>query len=278
MKQFYDNATTLATENRVRLEANYNKTIYGMHKPRDIIFYKAPGDPSEHPMYVDAEGRNVPVDPNTLQPMTNEIGRIVDINGVEVPQYELLELPNGTRGYGVHIDDVRVAVASTDFSVKNEEDEDVYIAYDGTIIPNNEFGYPNTTMIGDVAWAIGDDGEPYAPIDRVFSFKSYTRPVRAENVPVDASGNLTEIVEDSYPDYFSLESIVEAYRPSRRGVQVAWTSPDGHDMPVYTGNHVYDKPRFYTASSERPYKYWLAPLTSDATPTVMASLLSLIHI
>ena len=261
MKALYNNHTTLQTETRVRLEANYNRTIFGMSRPGEVLYYRAPSDPAEHPMYVDSEGRIVPVSPTTLQPMTNANGNLVDKNGVLLPVGEV-------SGILPHIDDVRVAVTSADYEVTDEEGKEIFIAHDGQIIPTNDDGVPGTTVVNGVVWAIGKDGQPHAPLSRVFPLRSYVKPVRAENVPASKNGTFTGLVDDEWPEYFDISHIVKADRPKRRGALISWTSADEYDSPVMTGQHSYDKPRFYAASEDMQYKYWTSPNTSSANGTV----------
>lgn len=257
----YHSEHVLQTESRVFLEANYNRTIYGMTKPGEPLFYKAPDDSDEHPMYVDSEGRNVPVSPETLQPMANENGNLVDKNGVLLPKYDKL-------GHYAHLDDVRIAVTSADFEVTDEEGNRVYIAHDGEIIPTNDQGIPNTVVIDGVVWVLGKNGQPHAPLNRVYTLDSFAPPVRGENIPVNRAGENTGLVDDIYEEYFSVNDITKSNRPSRRGAQVLWTSAEGDDAPIRVGNHPHDGPRFYLASETMPYKYWTSPEVSDASGTL----------
>lgn len=264
MKHLYNTTTTLQTESKVRIEANYNRTIHGMTKPGTVLYYKAPDDPAEHPMYVDAEGRNVPVSPTTLQPMTNSSGNLVDKNGVLLPVGDI-------SGIQPHIDDVRIAVTSSDFDVKDQDGKEILISHDGEIIPTNDEGVPDTTLVDGVPWVIGQDGQPHAPLSRVFPLSSYVKPVRAENVPVNKNGTLAAKVEDDFPEYFDINSIVDANRPSRRGALIAWTASDTFDNAVASGLHGYRGARFYAAAEDMQYKYWTSPTTSDASGTTIGS-------
>lgn len=260
MKHFYNSSTTLQTDTSVGIEANYNRTIFGMTKTGDILYYKAPSDPAEHPMYVDSEGRNMPVDPTTLQPMYDSNGNVVDVNGNLVPKGDV-------NGILPHRDDIRIAVTAADFDVKDEEGNDIIVAHDGEIIPTDDDGVPGTTMVGGVPWVVGKDGQPHAPLSQVYPLRSYAPPVRAENVPVNKSGVVQTIPEDVYPEYFDISHIVKANRPSRRGVQVAWTSADEYGFPVSTASKAYNETRFYTASEDSKYKYWTSPNVSEASGT-----------
>src|SRR5690606_683794 len=84
-----DHSTALKSETMVRADWNFNKVVGVISRPGETIMYQAPDDPAPHPMYVDAEGRNLPVDATTLQIMVNEDGHVVDRNGNYVPSYEL---------------------------------------------------------------------------------------------------------------------------------------------------------------------------------------------
>lgn len=235
-----------------------------MTQPRTVLFYQAPSDPSEHPMYVDAEGRNVPVSPTTLQPMSNASGQVVDADGALVPAYD------GTGG-GVHIDDVRIAVTSSDFDVTDENNNEIFIAYDGEVIPTGDQGIPSTTMVDGVAWAIGSDGTPYAPMSRVFTLRSYSTPVRADNYPVTSSGAKAAKPEELWEEYFDIQSIVKADRPARRGALIAWAGDDEFDSPNTIGMHGYRGTRYYAAAEDMYYQYWASSTTSNPTGSTPGS-------
>lgn len=251
-------SSTLKTETRVRADWNFNKTVGVMSRPGEVIYYKAPYDPAAHPMYVDAEGRNLPVNPQTLQIMTNANNHVVDINGFTVPRYEGLR---GSEGL-VHEDDVRVAVAARDIVVTNQDDEDILLAPDGTIIPFGDDGVPNTVMIGGVPWATDRDGNPIAPLERVMSIGTYHKPVEAFNAP-----RYESLKEQVWDELFPIESIVEADRPRRRGALKAWAEDNTSAISSYTGTGDYKQGRFYAASPDDEYKYWTPdePAAVDGT-------------
>lgn len=256
MKHLYNSSTVLQTKSKAFLEVNYNRNIYSMTKTGDIIWYKSPEDRVDHPMYIDAAGRNVPVSPETLQPMTNEAGNLVDKNGVLLPRDENGILP--------HIDDVRVAVTAADIEIKDDKGDDVMVAPDGQIIPTNDNGVPGTVMVEGVPWATDSDGNPVAPLERIFPLRAYKPPVRAENRPVTRGGDPAPKEDDIYPEYFDIEHIVKSERPRRRGVLVAWATPEGHETPSAVGVRGYHGARHYVADENFPYKYWTSPTTSDA--------------
>lgn len=263
MKHIYNNNSVLQTETQAHLEVNYNRSIFGMTKPGDPLFYKAPQDPAERPLYVDSEGRPVPVSPTTLQPMTNANGNIVDRNGNLITRTPVGKVQP-------HIDDVRIAITSADFDITDDKGDPILIAHDGEIIPTNDDGVPGTVIVDGEVWVVGSDGEPYAPLNRVWPINSYVNPVRAENILPSGVGE----VEDIYEEYFPIDSISEAERPSERGVQVAWATPRGSAARINTGIRSYEKTRFYVASEKRPYKYWTSPTTSGATPTLQGATVS----
>lgn len=245
-----NNSTTLKSTTRVRADWNYNRVVASITRPGDVIMHKAPDDPVAHPMYVDAEGRSLPVDSTTLQIMVNASGHVVDKNGNYVPSYE-------RPGFGlVHEDDVRVAVAARDIVAENENDEEVMIAPDGSIIPTGDDGLPNVVMVEGVPWATDAYGNPVAPLESVLPLGTYHKPVEASNWPMDEALNPVELIEQNYGDLFPIESIVEPYRPRRRGALKAWATESGSKISSYTGTGEYQQGRFYTADEDSKYKYW----------------------
>lgn len=245
-----DSVAALKSETRVRAEWNYNKTVGVMSRPGQVLMYKAPSDPTLHMQYVDAEGRNLPVNPTTLQVMVNNDGHLIDINGNYVPTYE-------HTGNRVHEDDVRVAVAGRDIVATNQDDEEVLVTPDGTMIPLGPDGMPNVVMVGGVPWVVDSSGTPIAPLERVIPLGQYRKPVSARNAPQTKTFTRIPPKRQNWEDFFPISSIVEGNRPRRRGALKAWAeNPDTSAISSYTGNGEYQQGRFYTVSKDSQYKYW----------------------
>ena len=194
MKHLYNTTTTLQTESKVRIEANYNRTIHGMTKPGEVLYYKAPDDPAEHPMYVDADGRNVPVSPTTLQPMTNAAGNLVDKNGVLLPVGDI-------SGIQPHIDDVRIAVTSSDFDVKDQDGKEILISHDGEIIPTNVYEFPaNDFGLYNMA---GNMNEWVQDVYRPLSYQDFDdlNPVRNDGAFDEEDSYMTTLIDDNFRVY-----------------------------------------------------------------------------
>lgn len=246
-----ERATALKSETRVKADWNLNEAVGVISRPGETIYYQAPTDRASHPQYVDAEGRILPVNPQTLQIMTNSNGHVVDVNGNLVPGYEFKGVSSQ-----VHEDDVRVAVVARDVVTTDENDEEVYVTPDGDLIPTGDDGLPNVVMVGGVPWVTDHLGNAVAPLSSVIPLASYRKPVEAANVPLSKSMAYVDPGRQLYDEFFPIESIVEGDRPRKRGNLVAWAENDTSGISSYTGTGEYQQGRFYTASADAKYKYW----------------------
>jgi hypothetical protein len=77
------------------------------------------------------------------------------------------------------------------------------------------------------------------------------------------------VAEKYYPDIFPIESIIDTHRP-KRGILVGWAPPVGTSPESFTTDGYEDRRgdmRFFTASEDAKYKYWVSPeQSSTVTP------------
>jgi hypothetical protein len=253
-------ATTIRSDRRLRAEWNYNRFAGLGDKTGDVIMYKSPSDSAEHPLYVDAEGRMVPVDPVSLLPMYNGSGHVVDKNGVTVPKYVR------TNG-AVHIDDVRIAVVVGEISVKDENGNDILLSKNGKIVPTDTDGSPYVTTYEGAPHVKDEAGNIIAKLSEVFAVSDVRPPASADNLPLNDSYQYVpeteEVPHHDDPTIFPIDSIVDADRPSRRGIKAAFVE-DAPSIPEQNYRHG----RHYIMDAEVPYKYWRSGTESTFTPSV----------
>lgn len=266
------------TKNRLVAEWNYNRFAHNLTRPGEVIMYQGPGDDFEHPLYVDKVWNMLPVDRATGKPMYVRINSASeapdDYEGISNFPTDLVVDRDGdyVRHYGdntyVTINDVRIAVGSDDVEVTDENGDPLKVSPDGKVIPLGDEGLPLTTVQNGEEVVLNTDGSVMtnditgAPVKlaEILELDEAKAPVSVVNRPRRSDGTLQDPSRGTrYFDYdsdlFPLDSIIEPDRPKKKGLQKAWARSKNRTQS-YTSDFYYPG-RFYTASVDAKFKYWV---------------------
>lgn len=268
-------AGAVYTKQRLVAEWNWNRFARSLTRPGEVILYRAPNETQEHALYIDPDGNMIPVGGDGEPMYTN-----TPPPGLEAQQGLWILDPQAPSDYitsndGAYltIDDVRIAVGSDETETTDEDGNEIKVAPDGKIIPQGDEGAIYTFVNGTDTYLAYEDGTPiisditggWMLVSEAMDLKERRTPVSTGNAPRNSNGiPYEESDANGYFDYdkdlFPLESIIEADRPDKPGLQKAWAG----DKSTSTGILSKTPGRFYTATEDAKYKYWLSGTESES--------------